>query len=98
MIRSLGNKIAEDIWERNSSKNLPRDLHLRAKALLTIMHTTQTLDDLRILGEPPNIRLHRLRGNLKNYWSITMKNSSPWRIICRFEKGEFFDVQIVDYH
>lgn len=98
MIKNLSNKIAEDIWQKNSSKHLPRELHLRAKALLTIMNATQSLDDLRIMGEPPNIRLHRLQGNLREYWSITMKNNSPWRIIFKFEKGEFIDVRILDYH
>lgn len=98
MIRNFGNKIAEEIWEQNSSKKLPRELHLRAKAILTIMNATKTLSDLKILGEPPNIRLHRLQGNLKEYWSITMKNGSPWRIIFKFEQGEFIDIQILDYH
>ena len=59
MIVGFKGKIAEDIWETNQSKALPRELWMRAKALLTIMHSTSTLDDLRIRGEPPNIRLHK---------------------------------------
>jgi hypothetical protein len=56
MIVSFSGKAAKDIWQANQSKSLPRDYWIRAKALLTIMHSTSTLDDLRIQGEPPDIR------------------------------------------
>lgn len=98
MIRSLGNKVAKDIWETNKSKTLPRELHLRAKALLQIMNATSVLEDLKIQGQPPNIRLHKLKGDLKAYWSLTLMNTSPWRIIFKYENGEFNDVRILDYH
>ena len=98
MIRSFGNKIAKDIWETHASKRLPKNLHLRAKALLTIMYASSTLLDLKVSGQPPNIRLHKLKGNLKDYWSVTLANNSPWRIVFTFQAGEFDDVQIVDYH
>lgn len=96
MIISLGNKIAKDIWETNKSKSLPRELCLRAKALLTIMHNTQTLDDLRIQGQPPDIRLHKLKGNRKECWSVTIK--LPWCITFKFRNGEFSEVKIENYH
>jgi len=96
MIISLGNKVAKDIWEINRSKTLPKDLWLRAKALLTIMHATQTLDDLKIQGQPPNIRLHKLKGDRKKYWSVTIQ--LPWCITFKFKNGEFSEVKIVDYH
>ena len=98
MIKSLGNKVAQDIWEMNFSKNLPRNLHVRAKALLQIMNATTDIGDLKIKGQPPNIRLHKLKGDLKNYWSLTLSNVSPWRIIFRYKNGEFEDIKIVDYH
>jgi proteic killer suppression protein len=41
-------------------------------------------------------RLHPLRGDLKGYWSVTV--SGNWRIIFRFEDGNAFDVNLVDYH
>ena len=96
MIVSFKGKVAKDIWQTNQSKTLPRDLWIRAKALLTIMHATTTLDDLRIQGEPPNIRLHKLRGDRRDYWSITIK--LPWCITFKFKNGEFSEVMIEDYH
>ena len=44
----------------------------------------------------PGYRLHRLKGNLKGHWSVTI--SGNWRITFRFEDGEALDVDLVDYH
>tara|TARA_R110002124_G_scaffold280578_1_gene453966 strand:- start:150 stop:446 length:297 start_codon:yes stop_codon:yes gene_type:complete len=96
MIVSLKGKVAKDIWSTNQSKTLPRELWLRAKALLTIMHATSTLEDLRVRGEPPNIRLHKLRGDRREYWSVTIK--LPWAITFKFSNGEFSEVTIENYH
>ena len=83
MIISFGNKIAKDIWETNSSRKLPRGLWIRAKALLTIMNSTHVLEDLKIKGQPSNIRLHKLKGNEKDRWSVTIK--LPWCITFKFK-------------
>ena len=96
MIVNLSNKIARNIWETNKSKTLPRELWIRAKALLTSMHSTSELEDLKIKGQPPNIRLHKLKGDRKEYWSVTI--NLPWCITFRFKNGEFLDVKIENYH
>ncbi len=44
----------------------------------------------------PGYRLHRLKGDLKDYWSV--KVSDNWRIIFRHEGGDAFDVHMIDYH
>ena len=96
MIVNFTNKIAKDIWETQYSKSLPENLHLRAKSLLTIMHSTQSLEDLKVKGQPPNIRLHKLKGNHKDAWSVT--TGLPWCITFRFKNGDFSDVKIENYH
>lgn len=96
MIVSFGNKTAREIWETNQSKGLPRELRIRAKALLTIMHSTSVLEDLKIKGQPPNIRLHKLQGDRKTEWSVTIQ--LPWAITFKFKNGEFSEVKIEDYH
>ena len=96
MIHNFANKTAQEIWEADKAKSLPPELWIRAKALLTIMHSTTTLDDLKIKGQPPNIRLHKLKGDRKDQWSVTIK--LPWCITFCFKNGEFFDVKIEDYH
>lgn len=44
----------------------------------------------------PGFRLHRLKGDLAGFWSVTV--SSNWRVIFRFEGGHASDVDLVDYH
>ena len=44
----------------------------------------------------PGYRLHPLKGDLKGFWSISI--SANWRIIFRFEEGDAYDVDLVDYH
>jgi proteic killer suppression protein len=44
----------------------------------------------------PGYRLHRLKGELRGFWSVTI--SGNWRIVFRFEQGDALDVDLVDYH
>lgn len=96
MIRNFDNKAAQEIWETNRSRSLPQELWIRAKALLTIMHGTTDLNDFKIKGQPPNVRLHKLKGDRKDEWSVTIK--LPWCITFEFKNGEFLDVKIENYH
>ena len=96
MIVSFGNKSSREIWETNQSKGLPKEFWIRAKALMTIMHSTSTLEDLKIKGQPPHIRLHKLQGDRKTEWSVTIR--LPWTITFKFKDGEFSDVKIQNYH
>ena len=50
------------------------------------------LADLDLTG----YRLHPLKGNMKGYWSISI--TANWRIIFRFEEGDAYDVDLIDYH
>ena len=96
MIRNFSDRATEELWETETSKKFPRAIWVRAKALLTIMYNTSKLNDLKIKGQPPKIRLHKLKGNRKKEWSITI--SLPWCITFRFKNGEFIDVKIENYH
>jgi proteic killer suppression protein len=60
------------------------------------MHSTTTLNDLKIKGQPPNVRLHKLKGDKKDTWSVTIE--LPWCITFVFKNGEFSEVKIENYH
>jgi len=60
------------------------------------MHSTRSLNDLRISGQPPNISLHKPKGEKRDYWSVTI--ALPWCITFRFKDGEFSEVKIENYH
>lgn len=55
MITNVGNRLAEEIEDTNTCKALPKELWLRANDLLIIMHSTSTIDDLKIKGHPPRL-------------------------------------------
>lgn len=97
-IRSLKGKIAREIWTNKRSKNLPQEHWRRARMLLEIMNASTKLENLKIMGFPPDVRLHKLSGDRKGQWSVTIHKISGWRIAFGFENGEFYDVEIVDYH
>jgi proteic killer suppression protein len=60
--------------------------------ILTILDAASTPEALDL----PRYRLHKLKGNLKGYWAVTVR--ANWRIIFRFEGKDAFDVELVDYH
>ena len=41
-------------------------------------------------------KLHPLKGEMAGFWSVRV--SRNWRIIFRFEEGDAYDVNLVDYH
>ena len=62
---------------------------------------TLALADLDAAGKPseldlPGYRLHPLRGDRRGSWSISITGN--WRITFRFEDGDVYDVDLVDYH
>ena len=96
MIHNFANKLARDIWEKESSRRFPQGLVGRAKAVLTLMHSSTKVENLLVEGQPPDLCLHKLKGKMSGRWSMTI--AGPWRITFRFERGMFFDVKIEDYH
>jgi len=69
------------------------NIRLVAERKLQMLNRASRLDDLRV---PPNNRLEALRGDRDGQFSIRINDQ--WRICFRFEAGNAFDVEIVDYH
>ena len=65
----------------------------KARNRLKALSAAQTLDGL---GRLASVGLHKLKGDLKGFWAITI--NGPWRVIFRFRDGDAYDVQITDYH
>lgn len=64
-----------------------------AERKLQQIDCAETLDALR---SPPGNRLEALKGNRAGQHSIRINDQ--WRVCFRFEGGNAFDVEIVDYH
>ena len=96
MIKSFGNKTAEDIFHASTSRysrKLPLNLHDKAKRLLDQLNTAPTINFLKI---PPGNRLEKLTGNYKGFWSVRINDQ--WRIIFKWIDDDAHDIAIIDYH
>ncbi len=93
MIVSFGNKETEKIWNGIVSKKLPQEIQEVARRKLRMINNSIDINDLRI---PPANRLEKLKGDLKEFYSIRINNQ--WRIIFKWENGNAFEVEILDYH
>ena len=93
MIVSFGNKDTEKIWTGERVKKLPNEVQEIGRRKLRMLNTAQTIMDLTI---PPSNKLEKLKGNLKDYYSIRINDQ--WRIIFKWNNGNAFEVEIVDYH
>jgi len=60
---------------------------------LTQLNAASQIEDLRL---PPSNRLEGLKHDRIGQWSIRVNDQ--WRVCFRFDKGDAFDVEIVDYH
>jgi len=71
------------------------DHSIQHKALMKLMliDNADTLDDLRV---PPGNKLELLKGNRNGQYSIRI--NKQYRICFRFKNGNFYDVEITDYH
>lgn len=96
MIKSFGDRVTEDIFHGNpSKKSLKISSEIKAIALrrLDQLNAAVEINDLRV---PPGNKLEKLKGNLKDFYSIRI--NSQFRIIFKFIHGEAHDVKITDYH
>ena len=75
------------------SRRLPRDIQGVARRKLRMLNNAQQLSDLRA---PPGNQLEALRGDRAGQHSIRINDR--WRICFRWERGNAFDVEVVDYH
>lgn len=78
-----------------NGKRVARFVNFERAALrkLEQLDLALTIEDMRI---PPGNRLEALKGDRAGQWSVRINDQ--WRVCFRFEDGDAFDVEIVDYH
>ena len=92
MIRSFKHRGLKRLYERGDRSLIRPDLRDRVQEILTVLDAAFEPRALDI----PGYRLHPLKGDMKGFWSVTVR--ANWRIIFRFEEGDSFDVEMIDYH
>jgi proteic killer suppression protein len=93
MIISFNDKETRKIWEGERIKGLSTEIQEIARRKLRMLNNSQNINDLMI---PPSNRLEKLKGNLKDFYSIRINDQ--WRIVFKWNNGNAEQVQVVDYH
>lgn len=81
------------MYRRELSRRLPQDIQRVAMRKLWMLDAATDLSALRI---PPANRLEELHGNRRGQHSIRI--NQQWRVCFRWQDGDAYDVEIVDYH
>jgi proteic killer suppression protein len=92
MIGSFRHKGLRLLFEQDVAKGVNPDHVRKLKQILFVLQAADRVEAMDI----PTFRLHPLTGNLRGFWSVTVR--ANWRVIFRFEAGEAFDIDLVDYH
>ena len=93
MIRSFRDRETERVFHRESRTKFAQVVARAALRKLLILDAAEALADLRV---PPGNRLEKLSGNRAGQHSIRVNDQ--WRVCFRWENGDAYDVEIVDYH
>lgn len=96
MLRSFGSRATQDIWDgenTSAARAFPRDMWAAAQRKLDMIHAACEVIDLRV---PPGNRLEKLKGKLKDIYSIRINDQ--FRIIFKWSQGAADEVEIIDYH
>lgn len=92
MIKSFRHKSLRRFFEMDDGSKLPAELLPRISLILSTLQAAQELEGVNL----PTFRLHMLKGDLKGFFAVTVR--ANWRIVFRFEDGDAFDVDFIDYH
>lgn len=93
MIQSWANSASRRFYqERKSSKFRGLDVETAEELLASLDAATSPRD----LSPLKSVGLHKLRGDRAGQWALTVNDR--WRICFRFEDGDAYDVEMVDYH
>jgi toxin HigB-1 len=93
MIQTWKNSATRKFWDGerwNAFRGLDEEFAIE---LLTALNVAKSLKDLSPLK---SVGLHKLKGDRKNQWAMTV--NARWRICFIFRDGDAHDVEIVDYH
>ena len=95
IVLSIRHRGLRNLLEDDNSRFLPPDLVDRVRKILTVLILAEHIDGF-IGNAPPGWRVHKLSGNRRNEWSISV--SGNWRITFEEEGGHINGLNLEDYH
>ncbi len=92
MIASFKHRGLKALYDGRTVRRVAPEHIEKLRDILAVLDSSRNLQDVDL----PGLRLHPLKGELKDYYAITV--SGNWRVIFRFDDGDVVDVDYVDYH
>jgi proteic killer suppression protein len=92
-IRHFRHRGLERLFVNDSARGVSPAMAPKLKRMLFALANATAISDMAVF---PGWRLHPLSGELSGFWSLTVTGN--WRLIFRFEDGDAWDVDLVDYH
>jgi len=92
VIKSFRHKGLQRFFERGIKSGIQSKHAQRLRLQLAALDTALTIEDMDI----PGYQLHRLKGKVKNRWSIWVNGN--WRLTFEFREGDVHILNYEDYH
>jgi proteic killer suppression protein len=92
-IQTFRHKGLKRLFENDDARGIQAKFADKLRDMLAVIDTAVIAEEVGLF---PGWRLYRLKGDLSDYWSLTV--SGNWRVIFRFEQGDAYDLDFVDYH
>ena len=92
MIEGFRHKGLRALYENDNRQKVPTAHAEKIRRILARLNEAGKVQDMGL----PGFKLHSLKGHSAGTWSVWV--SGNWRLTFRFEKGNAYDVDLVDYH
>lgn len=95
IVRSVRHRGLRRLLEDDTPRFLPSELAGRIRRILTVLLLAEDIDDF-ITGAPSGWRVHRLTGDRRGEWSVSV--SGNWRITFEEVDSSVERLHLEDYH
>ncbi len=92
MIKSFAHKGLGRFFATGGKTGIQAIHATRLRLILAILDQATSASDM----DAPGLRLHPLKGKLQGTWAVTVQ--ANWRVTFRFEGGDAYVVDYLDYH
>ena len=92
MIKTFSYKGLEDFFYDEIKKGIQAAYAQKLADILDGLDAAEDIRDMKFPGSD----LHQLKGKMKGRWAV--KVAGNWRVVFRFEEGNAYDVEYIDYH
>ena len=92
MIQSFRHKDLQKYFKKGDFSKIQPTHRKKIRLILSLLNAVTEIRDMNF----PGSNLHKLSGDFDNFWTVSV--SGNWRIIFKFEDGDVFDVDYLDYH